>query len=240
MGGNRLLRIEDLVKKREKGGSTFLLEIPQFQVNSGEFIGIIGPSGCGKSTFLDMLALILKVDSAKRFDLYTDNQKAINLAELSDARLATIRKKYIGYILQSGGLLPFLTVRENILLSGRLNGVEISNRIFRDLVGRLGIAGEVDKKPQYLSGGQRQRVAIARAIIDKPLLILADEPTASVDRPTALEIRDQFKSLVKENDLTLLMVTHDIEMVEGHSDRIFEFDLRRSGKNRTISRVVER
>ncbi|SFV63701.1 ABC transporter, ATP-binding protein [hydrothermal vent metagenome] len=240
MSSSELLKIEDLTKKREKGGATFILEVPNFQVNSGEFVGIIGPSGCGKSTFLDMLALILKVDSAKRFELYADSKKPINLAKLNDARLATIRKRYIGYILQSGGLLPFLTVRENILLSGRLNGVDIPNRHFFELMERLGISGEVDKKPQYLSGGQRQRVAIARAIIDKPLLILADEPTASVDRPTALEIRDQFKTLAKENNLTLLMVTHDTEMVEGHSDRIFEFDLQKSGKNSTISRVVER
>jgi len=234
-----LLRLERVIKKREKGGTAFVLEIPSFQVNSGEFVGIIGPSGCGKSTFLDMLGLILRVDSAKKFELYTNRKKPLNLSSFNDAQLATVRRRYIGYILQSGGLLPFLTVKENILLAGKLNGIDIKDRDFYELVEKLGISGQIDKKPQYLSGGQRQRVAIARAIINKPLLILADEPTASVDRPTALDIRDQFKALAKENNLTVLMVTHDTEMIEGHSDRIFKFDLHRSSKNETISRVIE-
>jgi len=238
MRNERLLMLQDVNKKREKGGVSFTLEIPEFYVNRGDFVGIVGPSGCGKSTFLDILGLVLKVSHATLFSLYSKEGKPASIAQLGDAGLAKLRREHIGYILQSGGLLPFLSVRENILLSGRLNNKTIEHKDFKYLVDRLGIAEQIDKKPQYLSGGQRQRVAIARAIIHKPSLILADEPTASVDRPTALEIRDQFRELARENNLTVLLVTHDTEMVEKNSDRIFTFDVSKEGENQTISRVV--
>lgn len=238
MHNSHLLQIDNLVKKREKGGSSFLLKVPHFEVDRGEFVGIIGSSGCGKSTFLDILGLILGIDSAEKFLLQSSNGKLIDLSKLGDRHLAEIRRNHIGYILQSGGLLPFLTVRENILLSRRLNNRYISSKEFYDLVDRLGIRAQVEKKPQYLSGGQRQRVAIARAIIHKPSLILADEPTASVDRPTALEIRDQFRELARENSLTVLMVTHDTQMVEEGSDRVYSFDLKKIRENEIISKVV--
>ena len=237
MQNSHLLQIENLVKKREKGGSSFLLKVPQFEVGRGEFVGIIGSSGCGKSTFLDILGLILGIDSADKFLLHSNN-KIIDLSKLGDKRLAEIRRNHIGYILQSGGLLPFLTVRENILLSGRLNDRYISQKEFYRLVDRLGIRAQIEKKPQYLSGGQRQRVAIARAIIHKPSLILADEPTASVDRPTALEIRDQFRELARENSLTVLMVSHDTQMVKEGSDRVYSFELKKIRENEIVSKVV--
>jgi len=239
MRNKRLLMLQDVIKKREKGGVSFTLEIPEFHVKKGDFVGIVGPSGCGKSTFLDILGLVLRVTHAAVFSLYTkENHQPANIAKLGDAGLAKLRREHIGYILQSGGLLPFLSVKENILLSGRLNNKKIDHKEFMYLVDRLGITEQIDKKPQYLSGGQRQRVAIARAIIHKPSLILADEPTASVDRPTALEIRDQFRELARENNLTVLLVTHDTEMVENDSDRIFTFDVSKEGENQTISRVV--
>ena len=103
--------MKNLVKKREKGGVSFVLEIPSFQVDAGEFVGIVGPSGCGKSTFLDILGLILAIDEADVFTLQTGNHEIFQLNKLHDADLARIRRNHIGYILQSGGLLPFLTVR---------------------------------------------------------------------------------------------------------------------------------
>lgn len=227
---------------REKGGVTFQLEIPDLTIHSGEFIGVIGSSGCGKSTFLDILGLILSIDSAERFRLSVKQKNTIfrqEIFSLSDKKLADIRREHIGYILQSGGLLPFLSVQDNILLSQKLNNRDISQASFYKLVSLLGIQGQINKKPQYLSGGQRQRVAIARALIHNPEIILADEPTASVDKPTAIEIRDQFKKLAKAFGSSVLMVTHDIEMVEGHSDRLFTFDVTKVSDDLVVSKVIE-
>ncbi len=227
---------------REKGGVTFRLEIPDLIIYSGEFIGVIGSSGCGKSTFLDILGLILSVDRADRFRLSVKQKNTIfrqEISSLSDKKLADIRREHIGYILQSGGLLPFLSVQENILLSDKLNNKNITQESFYKLVSLLGIQGQINKKPQYLSGGQRQRVAIARALIHNPEIILADEPTASVDKPTAIEIRDQFKKLAKAYDSSVLMVTHDIDMVEHHSDRLFTFEVTKVSDTLVVSKVVE-
>jgi len=227
---------------REKGGVSFRLEIPDLTIYSGEFIGVIGSSGCGKSTFLDILGLILSIDSAENFRLSVKQKNTIfrqEISSLSDKKLADIRREHIGYILQSGGLLPFLTVQENILLSEKLNSRNITQESFYRLVSLLGIQGQINKKPQYLSGGQRQRVAIARALIHNPEIILADEPTASVDKPTAIEIRDQFKKLAKASGSSVLMVTHDIEMVENHSDRLFTFEVNKVSDALVVSKVIE-
>ena len=227
---------------REKGGVTFRLEIPDLTIYSGEFIGVIGSSGCGKSTFLDILGLILSIDSAERFRLSVKQKNTIfrqEVSSLSDKRLADIRREHIGYILQSGGLLPFLSVHENILLSEKLNNRNITHESFYKLVSLLGIQGQINKKPQYLSGGQRQRVAIARALIHNPAIILADEPTASVDKPTAIEIRDQFKKLAKAYGSSVLMVTHDTDMVEHESDRLFTFEVNKVSDTLVVSKVIE-
>ena len=242
MQKHAVFELKDISLSREKGGVTFRLEIPELTINSGEFIGVIGSSGCGKSTFLDILGLILSIDRASRFRLSVKQGSTIfrqEISALSDKKLADIRREHIGYILQSGGLLPFLSVQENILLSEKLNNKDITQKSFYKLVSLLGIQGQINKKPQYLSGGQRQRVAIARALIHNPEIILADEPTASVDKPTAIEIRDQFKKLAKAYGSSVLMVTHDIEMVEHHSDRIFTFEVNKVSDNLVVSKMVE-
>ncbi len=237
-----VFELKDISISREKGGVSFRLEIPELTIYSGEFIGVIGSSGCGKSTFLDILGLILSIDSAERFRLSVKQKNTIfrqDISRLSDKKLADIRREHIGYILQSGGLLPFLSVQENILLSEKLNNRTITQESFYKLVSMLGIQGQINKKPQYLSGGQRQRVAIARALIHNPEIILADEPTASVDKPTAIEIRDQFKKLAKASGSSVLMVTHDIEMVEDHSDRLFTFEVNKVSDTLVVSKVIE-
>ena len=237
-----VFELKDISISREKGGVSFRLEIPKLTIYSGEFIGVIGSSGCGKSTFLDILGLILSVDKAERFRLSVKQKNNIfrqEISSLSDKKLADIRREHIGYILQSGGLLPFLSVEENILLSEKLNNRNITYEAFYKLVSSLGIERQINKKPQYLSGGQRQRVAIARALIHNPEIILADEPTASVDKPTAIEIRDQFKNLAKASGSSVLMVTHDIEMVENDSDRLVTFEVTKVSDTLIVSKVVE-
>ncbi len=237
-----VFELKNISISREKGGVTFRLEIPDLTIYSGEFIGVIGSSGCGKSTFLDILGLILSIDNAEKFRLSIKQRNTIfrqEISLLSDKKLADIRREHIGYILQSGGLLPFLTVQENILLSEKLNNRNITQKSFYKLVSLLGIQGQINKKPQYLSGGQRQRVAIARALIHNPEIILADEPTASVDKPTAIEIRDQFKKLAKAYGSSVLMVTHDIDMVENDSDRLFTFEVSKVSDTLVVSKVIE-
>lgn len=237
-----VFELKDISISREKGGVTFRLEIPDLTIYSGEFIGVIGSSGCGKSTFLDILGLILSVDSTERFRISIKQKNTIfqqEISSLSPKRLADIRREHIGYILQSGGLLPFLTVQENILLSEKLNNRDSVEDSFYKLVNLLGIQGQINKKPQYLSGGQRQRVAIARALIHSPEIILADEPTASVDKPTALEIRDQFKKLAMAYGSSVLMVTHDTEIVQEYADRLFTFEVTKMSDNLVVSRAIE-
>ena len=237
-----VFELKEISISREKGGVSFRLDIPKLTIYSGEFIGVIGSSGCGKSTFLDILGLILSVDKAEQFRLSVKQKNTLfeqEISSLSDKKLADIRREHIGYILQSGGLLPFLSVRENILLSEKLNNREITQESFYNLVSSLGIERQINKKPQYLSGGQRQRAAIARALIHNPEIILADEPTASVDKPTAIEIRDQFKKLAKAYGTSVLMVTHDIEMVEHDSDRLVTFEVTKVSNTLVVSKVVE-
>jgi len=242
MHRHTVFELKDIVIRREKGGVSFQLEIPELTILSGEFIGVIGSSGCGKSTFLDILGLILSIDRAEKFTLYVAQKSKLfeqNIISLSDKKMADIRREHIGYILQSGGLLPFLSVKENILLSDSLNNLSITKESFYKLIRSLGIEGQIHKKPQYLSGGQRQRVAIARALIHKPAIILADEPTASVDKPTAIEIRDQFKELSKAYGSSVLMVTHDTEMVEHDSDRLLTFEVNKVSDTLVVSKVIE-
>ena len=237
-----VFELKNVVISREKGGVTFRLEIPDLTIYSGEFIGIIGSSGCGKSTFLDILGLILSADNSDAFRLSVRQGNTVygqEISRLTDKELADIRRKNIGYILQSGGLLPFLNVEENILLSKKLNNKKLGAKNFHKLIQVLGIGGQMNKKPQHLSGGQRQRVAIARALVHQPEIILADEPTASVDKPTGFEIRDQLKKLAKEYGSSVLMVTHDMEMVENESDRLFTFDVTKFNHNLIVSRMIE-
>jgi len=215
---NFVYQLTQVVRKREKGGNLFELRIEEFNIRAGEFVAIVGESGCGKSTLLDMLGLALKPDSANNFKIR--NSQVMGLGE-SD--LADIRKSHIGYVLQTGGLLPFLTVKENILLPCRINGMDNMESHVEKLAERLNISNQLNKKPQFLSGGQRQRVAIARALAHRPPIVLADEPTAAVDKLTARKIMNEFKQLTKEMGVTLLMVTHDLDLVSKVADRMFTF-----------------
>lgn len=237
---NIVLLLRNVHKTREKGGVLFELRIPFLAAQRGEFLAIVGLSGCGKSTLLDMLGLVLKPTYAKEFllSIGTGNMKQIKINTLREKELASIRKKSIGYVLQTGGLLPFLTVKENIMLPCRLNRETNINAVF-DLVKRLGIYDQLSKKPQHLSGGQRQRVAIARALACRPPLVLADEPTAAVDKLTAIEIRNEFKELTQQMGVTLIMVTHNQALVENVADRIFSFKVEKKSKDHTVSTIYE-
>ena len=241
-------------KIRQKGGVHFELSIPELRIHAGECVAFVGQSGCGKSTLLDLLALVLHPTGAHEFTMrfqtrgrssdYFESDASpatpvYDVTLLNDSQLARIRRSQIGYVLQSGGLLPFLTVRDNILLTCALNNLQHQWQILQVLAGRLNIADQLSKKPRHLSGGQRQRAAIARALAHRPAIVLADEPTAAVDRINAAEISRIFRSLVEEMGATLLLASHDQQMVAETADRVFTYQLERIGPTETRSTLIE-
>ncbi len=240
VNGNYVFRLKNVVRKREKGGNLFELKIDLFEIEAGEFVAIVGESGCGKSTLLDMLGLALKPTSSEMFSVRNHKGNVEHDIMVStENMLADIRKTHIGYVLQTGGLLPFLSVKKNIILPCILNGTHDMESQVDYLSERLRIKEQLPKKPQFLSGGQRQRVAIARALAHRPPIVLADEPTAAVDKLTANEIMNEFKKLTRELGVTLLMVTHDVALVQHIVDRMFTFELNKKSEQYTISTCLE-
>jgi len=240
-----VLAVKNMVKTRERGGVRFELRIPSLEVAAGEFLAVVGASGCGKSTLLDMLGLVLKPDAAELFVLsprpQAGREDRVDLLNKPESVLSTLRRREIGYVLQSGGLLPYLTVRDNILLPCLLNRypAERAAQEAERIAQQLGIGDQLSKKPAHLSGGQRQRVAIARAMVHGPCQVLADEPTAAVDHLTAVEIRDAFRALAREQGVALIMVTHDRNLIKGCVDRSVTFDVCKIAPNHTLSTLVE-
>lgn len=228
-----ILHLSNLGKRRgEQGEVRFELRVPEFRLLAGQFAAIVGASGCGKSTLLDILAMVLKPSYCKEFWLAARDAPGTGVDIWAlwntgrENQLAEIRRRDLGYVLQTGGLMPFLSVEENIRLPVRLLGRQITSREIARLAGRLGIGAVLSKKPQYLSGGQRQRTAILRALIHQPRLILADEPTAAVDKTRAREIVNEFKTLARDRKTTIVMVTHDYDLVRNLADVTYTFDVR--------------
>ena len=222
-----VLVINELVKRREQAGSAFELRIPEVALEAGRFYGVVGPSGSGKSTLLDVLALVLRPTSVGRFEISTAGQvRPWRIHELwqrqDEGRLAEARKTLFGYVLQSGGLIGFLTVRQNLSVPFQLVGRTPDMRRIEEMADRFGVGRELDKKPRFLSGGQRQRVAILRALMLEPTLILADEPTAAVDQVRARQIVSEFRTLALASGCTIVMVSHDRGLIGGVADHILE------------------
>ena len=183
------------------------LEVPELRLERGQVLLLAGESGSGKSTLLNLLAGCLAPDRAAvmRF-------AAVDLADLWARRqgdaLARLRARAIGYVLQTGGLLPYLTVRANIALPAELAGRLDADHLAA-LAGRLGISHRLDVKPAALSVGERQRVAIARALAHRPAVLLADEPTAALDPPNADRVFALLLDLVDRTGATAIIASHD-------------------------------
>jgi len=222
-------RLRDVLKVRAAEGAEFRLAVPQLDIERGDKIALVGPSGCGKSTLLDMLALVLSPSKATIFDLHTEDGKPQDIALYWRKRrrdvLSTIRKHHIGYVLQTGGLLPFISVRDNIRLSLRL-APRAGWDTMKFVVGELGIARHLDKLPGALSVGERQRVAIARALVHRPSIVIADEPTASLDPSNASRTMKLFVRLTEELKLTLVIASHDADVVQELGLRELEHSFR--------------
>lgn len=229
--------IRNLVKRREAGGGRFELQVPSLTIRAGEVVVVRGASGCGKSTLLDLLAFALEPDAMEVFRFRPHKRVSDDIGQLwrsgqLDA-LGRLRGTYIGYILQTGGLLSFLSARENIELPARLHNCLSEDRVAR-LARQLGIAQELEKKPFQLSVGQRQRVAIARALAHKPAVVLADEPTASLDPGNAQTILDMFLALVRGSSIAAIIASHDWEPDPVENVRMLEHRVERMpGMTRT-------
>ena len=204
------------VEKNRSSGPGYTLHIPDLQIMAGGTLAITGPSGSGKSTALDILGMALQPDQAERFVLNVGG-KAADVADCwnrgDQDTLATLRLRHMGYVLQTGGLLPFLSARDNMEMTARLKGVaDVRDRVEK-LAGSLGIARLLGAMPGQLSVGERQRVAIIRALASGPAVILADEPTAALDPYHAGTVLDMFLQAVNDLGVTLIMVTHDQDTV---------------------------
>lgn len=186
-------------------------------VNHGEFVALVGPSGSGKTTMLALLAGLLNPDEG---EIYIDGQ---NMSIMRDAVRTKFRGEKIGFVFQASNLLPYLTAQENVDLMLKLTGqfTRENKEQGKKLLTRLGLGGRLKNLPSELSGGQQQRVAIARALIHKPAVVLADEPTASLDTERAYQVVRTFANLVHEQHRAGIMVTHDLRMVK-YVDRVIQ------------------
>ena len=188
-------------------------------VHKGEFVALVGPSGSGKTTLLAMLSALLSPSAG---NLWIGDKELSNMKEKERARF---RREKIGFTFQANNLVPFLTALENVELMLRLNGKldKTGKSRARELLVRLGLGDRLNNLPNQLSGGQQQRVAIARALVHRPEVVLADEPTASLDTERAFQVVETFASLIHEQQRAGIMVTHDLRMTK-YVDKVIQME----------------
>jgi putative ABC transport system ATP-binding protein len=237
-----IYHLRDVVKTREAEGVAFRLTVPSLQIALGEKIALIGESGCGKSTLLDMLAFILKPSTTGAFRFRPEHgAPPLDVGALwargKRNHLGDLRKQRIGYVMQTGGLLPYLSVRDNIELSRRLLGLP-EDRTVEELARHLAIGQHLDKQPGQLSTGERQRVAIGRALAHRPSIVIADEPTASLDPLAAEKIMALFIELVEEMHITVIVASHAWRHINKLGLRQLSHRTKRSGDGRVTETVV--
>ncbi len=218
-----ILRASFLTKRFEGADRSFCLRVPNLEVEAGSVNIIIGRSGCGKSTLLDMLGLISAPSSCRDFAILPGTGNWIQITNASNTIKEVLRRQVLGYILQTGGLLPYLNVFDNIALTLRLTGTPL--KLATSLMERLGIDSLRSLYPAQLSTGQRQRVAIARALAHSPRIILADEPTGALDPESARVVRDMLVENARKSGTAVIIVTHDAELFQGGTDHIYGFDI---------------
>lgn len=210
----KLVEFIDVSKNYKDGSETVhALHKTSFSINSGEFVAIIGPSGSGKSTMLTLMGGLQKPTTGKIFI----NNKIIN--DLNSKKMTKLRFNEIGFILQSSNLVPFLKIEQQIKLVNKFIKNKDHERT-KILMERLNISHLKHKLPNELSGGERQRAAIFRALYPNPSLILADEPTASLDTEKAMQVATILRDQSKKDNNVVVMVTHDERLLK-FCDRVF-------------------
>ena len=211
-----MLVIKQLEISRLTGKSSFRVCLPELKLRAGDVVVIQGDSGSGKSTLLEMIGMILKPDKVDGFKLFLDHNdldiaKWINNNDIN--QLANIRAQYLGFMLQTGGLLPFLKIYDNILLPIKLLQKNVDNSRLEYLIDKLGISHLLNKYPKQLSIGERQRASFIRSIIHKPALLLADEPTSALDPYNANLLFDLIIEQAKQDNIAAIIVTHDWQRI---------------------------
>ncbi|WP_336164297.1 ABC transporter ATP-binding protein [Fusobacterium polymorphum] len=203
---NIIMKLEDIDKfYMETGNKLHILKKLNLEVKRGEFVSILGKSGSGKSTLLNIMGLLDKIDSGK---IWIDNKEVSSLNEMERNN---IKNHFLGFVFQFHYLMSEFTALENVMIPALLNNfknkVEIEKEA-KELLEIVGLAERIKHKPNQLSGGEKQRVAIARAMINKPKLILADEPTGNLDEDTGELIFSLFRKINKEHNQSIVVVTH--------------------------------
>lgn len=205
---NPLIKITNIKRDFQLGNETvYVLKGIDLEINKGEYVALMGPSGSGKSTLMNLLGCLDTPTSGT----YILNEK--DVSKMHDDELAEIRNKEIGFVFQTFNLLPRTSALDNVALPMVYAGYSKSDRKIRatEVLAQVNLADRMDHQPNQLSGGQRQRVAIARAMVNKPSIILADEPTGNLDSKTSEEIMKLFDDIHK-NGNTVILVTHEEEI----------------------------
>ena len=199
-----ILKVENLTKSYGKGEAKVdAIKNINLSINKGEFVAIVGPSGSGKSTLLHLLGGVDKPTSGK---VYINDVDIYNLKEKD---LSIFRRRNVGLIYQFYNLIPVLSVKENILLPAELDNRKIDKDYLDDLLKTLGLKERANHLPNELSGGQQQRTSIGRALINRPSIVLADEPTGNLDSKNSKDVLELLKLSVRKYNQTLIMITHD-------------------------------
>ena len=212
------IQFENVSKHYKEGDRTFTaLNNVSISVNPGEFVAVIGPSGSGKSTFLSIAGALLQP---------SEGNVIINETRVSDLKpkeLSTLRLEQIGFILQTSNLIPYLNVLDQLLVVRKMKGsITNKDKLFaKELLEEVGLGAKLKKFPDQLSGGERQRTAVARAFMNDPNIILADEPTASLDSKRAFEIVELISKEVKSRNKAAIMVTHDERLLK-YCDKVYQ------------------
>ncbi len=202
------VRLVNLTKNYKRGSEVIkALDGVTLEIDKGEFVAVVGRSGSGKTTMLDLLGLLLKPTSGS---LFIDD---VDTSKLNDRERAHMRARRVGFVFQEYNLLSGLNVLENVTLPLRYvkDGKAGKQRAI-ELIERVGLTDRIKHRPSELSGGQMQRVAIARSMVNSPSLILLDEPTGAVDTETAQQLVDLLKRLNREDQVTIVVVTHDLDV----------------------------
>ena len=202
-----ILKVDNLSKTYGKGNTLVkALDNVSFSVEKGDFVAIVGASGSGKSTLLHILGGVDKPTSGK---VYVNGE---DVFKLNENNLAIFRRRQVGLIYQFYNLIPVLNVKENMSLPILLDNKKVDNEYLNELIKTLGLERRVNHLPNELSGGQQQRVSIGRALMNRPSLLLADEPTGNLDSKASSEIMELLKLSNEKYNQTIIMITHDINL----------------------------
>ena len=213
-----ILRTEQVTKiYGSSENQVYAVNEVSFSVEQGEFVAIVGSSGSGKSTLMHMLGGVDRPTSGK---VFIENE---DIYQLSDDKLAIFRRRQVGLIYQFFNLVPVLNVEENMTLPVELDGKVPDKEFFKELVNTLDLENRLRHLPNELSGGQQQRVAIGRALMNRPAILLADEPTGNLDSKASAEIMELLKVFNQKYKQTLVMITHDLELAK-QADRVLNME----------------